>query len=521
MTHAHNEYAKFQWSMCGVLLWCVSLAAQGGVVDPLLRQALRDSAADDQVPVIIHLADRVRPESFQQSGARRPNPQLIRALRNKAALTQGPVRQQLQLNGAQRIRPLWIVNGIAAQLRPAQVEALAARADVASVELDQVLQAPGVTYTSAGAPEWNVAAIRAPQLWSLGYTGTGVVVAGMDTGADYDHPDLSATWRGGTNSWYDPHGEHSTPHDSSGHGTQTLSLVVGGAAGGTAIGVAPDARWIAVKLFDDAGQAALSDIHFGFQWLLDPDSNPATGDAPDVVNASWGLNGTSGACVPEFHDDIQALKAAGIAIVFSAGNGGPYPSSSTSPANDPQALAVGAVDAALNLADFSSRGPSACDGGVFPQLAGPGVGVTTADLSFGGLPLYATVSGTSYAAPHVSGALALLMSARPDAGLAELETALTAAARDLGEAGADNGYGYGLVDVAAAYERLGTASNQPPAITSAPETTATQGQAYSYQVMAQDPEGGVLTYALAVSPTGMTIDAGGLISVAAGRNGCG
>lgn len=84
------------------------------------------------------------------------------------------------------------------------------------------------------------------------------------------HPDLAASWRSGPNSWFDPNGEHSTPYDANGHGTQTMSLMAGGDFGGTAIGVAPGAWWIAVKIFNDADVASLSVIHQGFQWLLDP-----------------------------------------------------------------------------------------------------------------------------------------------------------------------------------------------------------------------------------------------------------
>ena len=73
----------------------------------------------------------------------------------------------------------------------------------------------------------------------------------MDTGVDADHPDL-ANWRGGLNSWYDPNGQHATPYDSNGHGTQSMSLIAGGSAGDSAIGMAPDAQRIAVKIFNAA-----------------------------------------------------------------------------------------------------------------------------------------------------------------------------------------------------------------------------------------------------------------------------
>jgi bacillopeptidase F len=156
----------------------------------------------------------------------------------------------------------------------------------------------------------------------------------------------------------------------------------------------------------------------------------------------------------EFSDDIAVLKSAGVAVVFAAGNDGPAPGTSSSPGDNPGVLSIGAVDADLAIARQSSRGPSACDGGVFPRLVAPGVGVRTADLSHGGVPSYTTVSGSSLAAPHVAGVLALLAGAFPDASVSDLEAALVLAAQDQGEPGADNQYGHGLVNALAAFKRL-------------------------------------------------------------------
>ena len=218
-----------------------------------------------------------------------------------------------------------------------------------------------VAQSISAAAQWNLNSIRGPELWNLGYTGAGVVVANMDTGVDANHPDLAGKWRGGSNSWYDPNGEHDTPYDADGHGTRVMGIIVGGDNGGSAIGVAPDSTWIAVKIFNDKGQASYSAVHEGFQWLLDPDGDPDTDDSPDVVNNSWGLDESLNECVTEFEADVQALRTSGIAVVFSAGNSGPYPSSSLSPANYPESFAVGAVDETMTIAPFSSRGPSACD----------------------------------------------------------------------------------------------------------------------------------------------------------------
>ena len=147
----------------------------------------------------------------------------------------------------------------------------------------------------------------------------------------------------GPNSWFDPYGQHpTTPLDLTGHGTATMGVMVGGDAGGTSIGMAPGATWIAARIFNDSGSGTATAIHAALQWVLDPDGNPATDDAPDVLNNSWAY-GSLG-CNLAFQLDLQALRATGILPVFAAGNFGPGTSTSVSPANYPESLAVGAVD---------------------------------------------------------------------------------------------------------------------------------------------------------------------------------
>ena len=322
------------------------------------------------------------------------------------------------------------------------------------------------TAPPGSAPEWNLTAIRAPELWAMGYIGQGVVVANMDTGVDINHPEIAPRWRGGGNSWYDPHGQHpTTPFDPDGHGTSSMGIMVGGDLNpfnGTAIGVAPGTRWIAAKVYDDAGNAELSDFHLSFQWFLDPDGDPGTDDAPRVLNNSWGFDQQPGICNPEFQPDIQTLQAAGIAVVFSAGNRGLLgPASSVSPANNPEGYGVGSVDNTLSIVGSSSRGPSACDGSIFPEVVAPGDNILTTVLYNPVQPgnSWNWVSGTSFSAPHVAGAMAVLLSAFPDASVAHLGSALMKSAQDLGVPGPDNDYGNGLVDVVEAYNHL---LNCPP-----------------------------------------------------------
>jgi subtilisin family serine protease len=306
--------------------------------------------------------------------------------------------------------------------------------------------AGALVQTTSAPVEPNLGLIGAPQAWALGATGQGVVVAVLDSGADLSHPDLAARWRGGDNSWFDPYGEHpNAPVDFSGHGTQVLGVIVGGEASGRHIGVAPDAQWIAARVFDDRGRATPAAIHAVLRWVLDPDGDPLTDDAPDVVNASW--SSTRIECEAEFAPDLQALRDAGILPVFAGGAQAPM-----SPANLPAAVAVGALAEANTLAEDSPRGPSPCSDAseVFPQLVAPGVNIHTTDL-FG---LYASGDGTSLAAAHVSGALALVLSVKPGLSADEQAALLRRTAVDLGGPGPDNAFGYGRLHVGAAVARV-------------------------------------------------------------------
>jgi subtilisin family serine protease len=201
-----------------------------------------------------------------------------------------------------------------------------------------------------------------------------------------------------------------------------------------------------------------------YQWLLDPDSNPRTPDAPQVVNSSWSFQNT--ACDLRFQPDLRALRAAGITPIFAAGNFGPEATSAPSPANYPEALAVGAVDAHGLVVDYSSRGPSPCEDGarLFPALSAPGLAIRTTAPGGG----YTEASGTSLAAPQVAGGLALLLSAYPHLPLGWQEGALLFSARDLGAPGPDYTYGMGLLDLPAALAWLQARYIPPPTPTPAP-----------------------------------------------------
>ena len=443
----------------GMLFHFVSVSlVSAGEVEGSLARFVQDMRPDEEVSVIIIMNDQVNLKQFHNNKKKERRVNINKALRAKAQETQRPLQSFLKEKNAQQMTSFWMINGMAATVRADQIKELANFPGIKTVRLDDMISLDPSNPAYSATPEWNLTAIGAPAMWNVGFTGSGITVANMDTGVDKLHPDLIANFRGGNNSWYDPHGEHADPYDSHGHGTQTMGVIVGRDSSGTAIGVAPSARWMAVKIFNDAGLSSYSAIHQGFQWLLDPDNDPNTDDLPDIVNNSWGDRELVNQCFTEFQQDIQTLKASGVAVVFSAGNEGPFDYTSVSPANNQESVAVGAVDDFLIIGDFSSRGPSACNDKLFPTLVAPGINVRTSDLTFNGVipDSYAYVSGTSFAAPHVSGAMALLLTAQPNLTPAELEAALTESASDLGDLDPDNDYGHGLLNVTAAWELIQT-----------------------------------------------------------------
>ena len=445
-----------------------SESTQPATLDPALATRIATLAADEPVAVIVILRDQADLKPIREPNYRRQQQSVVVTLRQKADATQARLRSFLDTRrtqgGVAAYSPLWIFNAIAVTGTRQTILDLLQQPEVARIAPDDTIPAPRPSpQATPQAAATNITLINAPAVWNTGDTGQNVTVAIFDTGVDNTHPDLAAGWRGGTNSWYDPYDQHSTPADSNGHGTQTAGVIVGRNGSGTDIGVAPGATWIAAKIFNDSNTAVTSAIHSAFQWALDPDNNPATADAPRIINNSWDV-GNPG-CDLRFAPDLASINTAGIAAVFAAGNFGVGSSGTdVSPANNPNAYSVGAANNSDQIAAFSSRGPTFCGTDYsrpYPDLSAPGVAIGTTDR-FGG---YSSASGTSLAAPHTTGGMALLLSAFPNLTPSQLAIALSTSAHDLGDTGTDNTYGAGRLDVLAAYNAASAGTLPTPTAT--------------------------------------------------------
>jgi len=315
-------------------------------------------------------------------------------------------------------------------------------------------------------PGLNV--INAPALWALGYTGRNRKAFTVDTGTWTDHPALKHRFLGHylplTEGWFSLESRFPVDRPSH-HGTHVNGTILGlDTATNDTIGVAFNAYFMASNPLTNSNLTPLSINLLSFEWAMNPDGDTATtNDIPDVINNSWGQAGAADTsiCVSWATQIFDMVEAAGVAIVFSAGNEGPGPATVKHPqfvnTSNVNIFSIGAIDgnsAALPIANFSSRGPSLCGGTgsllVKPEVVAPGVNVRSAFGKSG----YANLSGTSMSSPHVSGAVVLLKEAFPYLGGDSLMFALYQSAIDMGDPGEDNIFGRGRIDVLAAFQYL-------------------------------------------------------------------
>lgn len=281
----------------------------------------------------------------------------------------------------------------------------------------------GVEYESA----WSVSLIGSQKIHARGVTGVGVKIGVLDTGVDYNHPDLAKNYVGGDNfvsldpSYHDPFDD-----SYNSHGTHVAGTIAAELNGVGVVGVAPGASIYAIKAIDGAGFGSVSSVVAGIDW--------AVANQMDIVNMSIGFSTFSQA----LYDACAAAEEAGLLLVAAAGNnyGGPV----LYPAAFPSVIAVGATTIFGEISPMSAVGPEI-------ELTAPGLNVYST-IAYGD---YWFLGGTSQAAPHVAGVAALLMSAGMNdidgdgaVDSQDVRRQLRVVASDLGSVGVDPVYGYGL-----------------------------------------------------------------------------
>ncbi len=438
--------------------------------DVAIDPALENAKGDVQVLLLFEQTS-VSPEMSDTAA--------IQHLKEHATETRKQSVSQLESkNGVEVRNTFWIVNAAAVTVDTdtVKIDELATIDGVRSIVKSRQYTVPETpkpkatteSNTSVDDTTYGVDQIRAPEVWDeLGTRGDGAKIAVLDTGVDISHPDIELytedasdpTYPGG---WaeFDDSGNMvpgSEPRDSHYHGTHTSATTMGGASSGTAIGVAPEAELMHGMVIP-GGSGSTEAVIGGVQWAVEEDA--------DVASLSLGAG--CGLFGPVYNDAwtpvIENAESLGTVFVASAGNSGE--GCVGSPGNDYKTLSIGASDSNRDIAEFSSgqvidksnwESPPEewPDTFVKPDVSAPGVDVLSAEPGGG----YQELSGTSMAAPHVAGTVALMRSANPDASVEEIKTTLESTAEkpddwDEPEDEKDTRYGKGIIDAYAAVDQM-------------------------------------------------------------------
>ena len=442
-----------------------SFAQEEDKISPSLRKALENT--DGPIPIIVLLRQvPIRTPAYLGPIT---SAEVEVSLKRASLMAQADLRDRVReladktntLEGEPAIRNyrfFWIENALMATVKPDLISEFADRDDVAKVLLDRRLHlAPDfreMTDTDGGAYTYGLEKIGVSQLREKypDITGHGVTVGIVDTGLDATHPEME----GKKIIFKDFVGDKTTAYDDNGHGTHVAGTISGVGAGGTQIGVAPGVSTLVIaKVFSAEGGADSSSLLRGMEWVANPDGKLNSENRPRVVNNSWGGPLTADISNDPFSPAVLNWVNLNIFPSFAAGNSGPGPSSIGSPGGLPHAFAVGATDENDEIAEFSSRGP------VDLVVDGKPQRLTKPDVSAPGSAIYSSVpggkyaklSGTSMATPHLTGAVALAVQAKPAMTVAEIRDLLTSTAKDLGD---HNTFGSGRLDIFSAVEKLST-----------------------------------------------------------------
>ena len=318
-----------------------------GYTGKVENRVLSDTASGREGSVMVHLtqqADVTAAYGMKDQDAR--GWYVYRTLKREADRTQGPLRRLLEAHGVS-YKAFWVANVIAAKgVDRSLVNTLAARSDVSLIEandssnwltadtadftFDSVSMLEAAAPSSPRTVEPGVTQVKAPNVWSLGFNGTGIVVANQDTGMRWTHNALKPHYRGWNGSsadhnynWWDAiHSgggicspNHQEPCDDNFHGTHTTGTAIGDDGAGNQIGVAPGAKWIGCRNMDQ-GNGTPATYTECFQFFIAPTNlqgqNPNPALRPHVMNNSWGCPPSEGCAANTLETIVNNTQAAGI-----------------------------------------------------------------------------------------------------------------------------------------------------------------------------------------------------------------
>lgn len=421
------------------------------------------SESDSILEVIVHLKDQpdlsILPSHFLKN-------EKIMYLKKFAQMNQQSLLEYLSCFSTQisQLKTYWIFNGLYLKATKGVINHIAGHPKVSFITRNNkiYIEKAEICNPNRRSSGYNIHIIKADSCWAEGFDGAGVVIGNIDSGVDTTHPALQGKWYPG--GWYDAVNNLPGPYDDHGHATFTMGIMCGGDGNGPFsedIGVAPGVRFIVAKAFNNQGGATYSAIHDCLQWF-------ATQNAK-IINNPYSQPEYDSLSL-EFWNDLLNLRNLGIWSIFKIGTttAPAPPSSAKTPGTYPIVIAAGATDSLDNRMLWSCRGPapnhSPWNDTIYwgrpdwnlikPDLVAPGHNIKSAWP--GGQ--YDVSNGTSWAAAHVSGALAILLQKDSTANYETLYQVLLNHADHPPQGGPypNTEYGWGRLNIYSALHALGT-----------------------------------------------------------------
>ena len=456
-------------------------------ISSFLEEKISTSTENEFIPIIIELKEKIDFEKLKNEFEINKTPIKKRAsivaknLQDKYKESQEKLLEIIKLNpyDYKSLYQFWAINMIYLESTPFLIKQLENNSLIKKIDIEigkmKPINSESVTNLQihgGNSTEPGIEAINIRPLWDMGYTGKGTLVFNYDTGVWPTHPAFSERFFGNfypmEQCWDGYFSDN--PNGVNDHGTHTMGII-GGLVEETndTIGSSFNCYWIANDFVTSTVEELppVVDMVTSFEWALNPDGDLSTNyDVPDVINNSWRWYNPIDTlqCEGYIVDLMNVIELAGIGNIFSAGNDGPNNEGVKAPqrinTNLVNTFCVGSVNANsenLMISTFSTRGPTQCpsEGGsleIYPEVSAPGQAVRSASGENG----FDVKSGTSMAAPHVTGCFLLLKEAFPFLSGQEILLAIYYTAVDLGEEGEDNVYGMGIIDGFAAFNYLAT-----------------------------------------------------------------
>lgn len=479
-----------------LLVTCSMMGFAQAVIDPVLGEEMNRRNDAEQIKVIVIMNSQYdrpqlnrRANYFATRAERREF--VVNELKDFAAASQYDLRRlltEMERNGlVTEPTVLWMANALYFDATKAAIQDLALRNDIEIIGFAQEHnwipdgEEPQPSPATREITQ-NITKVGANQVWELGYTGEGVVVAVIDTGVNYNHVDLADhLWDGGIefpNHGYDVFNHDNDPMDDQGHGSHCAGTVCGDGSGPSQTGMAPDATLMCVKCLGSDGNGGAQSISAGIQWAVE--------HGCDMFSMSLGIPNSSISERTLLRNTCVAALDAGVVAAIAAGNEGdsqgqyPIPNNVRVPGSCPPpymddiqgenpgdlscSVCIGAVDYNDAAAYFTSLGPVTWTNTTFadypynpgmglirPDVCAPGVNIKSIDYSTNSG--YTNMSGTSMATPCAAGCMALMLSKDINLMPADVCRILEETAVPLAS-GKSNTVGFGRINVLAAVEAI-------------------------------------------------------------------